>query len=105
MKLSDRNRFEYRIRSKRNDVWRYRNSLTLKLPFKWTGFKIQPYVAEEIFVDLDKGDLERNRVYNGLEAKLMEHLNLEIYYLWQRTKSAGDWIDINVIGSKLKFVF
>ncbi|MFC1809343.1 DUF2490 domain-containing protein, partial [Candidatus Omnitrophota bacterium] len=104
--LSDRSRLEYRDKETDNNGWRYRNKLTLKAPFKLTKFEIRPYVADEVFVDLDAGDLNRNRVYGGVGCKLMEHVGAELYYLWQASEnSSGDWVDYHALGAKLKFSF
>jgi len=103
--LEGRNRFEYRIREGKEDVWRYRNKLTLTLPVKWAELGIQPYLANEIFVSFDELEFNRNRLYVGLKAKLMKYLNADIFYLWQSSKKSEDWIDYNVLGVKLKVEF
>jgi hypothetical protein len=100
--FKDRNRFEYRIRAGKENVWRYRNKLAITFPVKWTKFDIEPYLADEVFVDLDEGEFSRNRLYAGFEAKLMRHLGADIFYLWQSSKKDEDWIDFNIVGVKLK---
>ena len=102
---SCRARFEYRDKDNSNDGWRYRNKLTLKAPLKITRFEIQPYIADEIFVDFDKDDLTRNRFYSGFSMKLFKNLKGEIFYLWQRSKKDDKWVDAHVLGTKLKFSF
>ena len=100
--FKDRNRFEYRIRSGKENAWRYRNKLTITLPAKRTKFEIQPYLADEVFVNLDEGEFSPNRLYAGFGAKLMKHLGADIFYLWQTSKKDKDWIDFNIVGVKLK---
>jgi hypothetical protein len=104
-KVKNRSRFEYRIRQGKEAVWRYRNKLTVAFPVKYTRLDIKPYLADEIFVDFDKGKLNRNRLYVGFKAKLVKRLKTDIFYLWQRSKKGGAWIDYNVIGAKLKVQF
>ncbi|MDP8299651.1 MAG: DUF2490 domain-containing protein, partial [Candidatus Tantalella remota] len=105
-KFSDRNRMELRIRDGKDDVWRYRNELTVKYPWKWTKMEIQPYTADEIFVDLHSGNLSRNRIYNGFTFKLFEHLKGDLFYLWQISRSdKAKWTAYNVLGIELKVVF
>ena len=105
-KFSDRSRIELRIRDGKDDDWRYRNKLTLKYPWKWTRLEIQPYTADEIFVDFQSGNLTRNRLYNGLSFKLFEHLKGDLFYLWQISRSdKAKWTGYNVLGIKLKVVF
>ena len=68
----------------------------------WTKLKIRPYVANEIFVDLDTSEFDRNRLSGGFKAMLAEYLDADIYYFWQASQRGEDWIDHNVLGVKLK---
>jgi len=103
--VSDRSRLEYRDRESEKDDWRYRNKVTVKLPVELTRIKLQPYLAEEVFINLDEGIFNRNRMYIGLSINLSKKLKGDIYYLWQTSKSNGKWGDINAIGLGLKFYF
>jgi hypothetical protein len=103
--VSNRSRFEHRDREDADTDWRYRNKSSVTFPIKWTTFEIQPYIAHEIFIDFDAEDFTRNRLYAGLGLKLYKQLTGEIYYLWQSTKSNEDWIDYNILGTKLKVSF
>ncbi len=105
LSVSDRNRFEYRDRKDEEDVWRYRNKVTVKFPFELTPFKLKPYVADEIFVTLNDDNIDRNRFYAGASFELTKGLDMDIYYMWQASRSAEEWIDINVLGTGLKFKF
>ena len=49
--VSNRSRLEYRDKEVSEDLWRYRNKTTLKFPFELTALKLQPYVADEVFID------------------------------------------------------
>ncbi len=103
--VSNRSRFEYRDRENKNDVWRYRNKVTVKLPFELTNRKLQPYLADEVFVTLNDDNIDRNRLYFGLPLKLSENFRTDIFYLWQSSKSGREWKDISVLGVQLKFYF
>jgi len=61
----------------RNNFLRYRNKLTVKLP-KVTKFEIQPYIAEEHFYDFGVDELNKNRVYAGVDFKIVENLKVGI---------------------------
>jgi len=104
-KIDDRNRFEYRHFDYQDDSWRYRNKFSVKFPWKFTKVEIQPYLADEIFLELENGELTRNRAYSGIGFTLLKNLKGEIYYLLQSTKSSGRWTDTNVLGTKLKLAF
>ena len=105
LSVANRSRFEYRDRENNEDMWRYRNKTTVKLPFQLTDAGLQPYVADEIFINFGESDISRNRLYSGVTLKLSETLSGSIYYLWESTKSTHEWNDINVLGIQLKLRF
>ncbi len=104
-KLDDRNRLEYRHFDYQAASWRYRNKLTLKLPWKFTKLEIQPYLADETFLNFQNKAFSRNRFYSGFGMSLTKNLKAEIYYLLQSTRSGINWIGANVLGTKLKLSF
>jgi hypothetical protein len=105
--LDDRNRLEYRHFGYQTDSFRYRNKFTVKFPWKFTPFKIQPYLADEIFIPLNGINLNRNRFYAGFGLTFFKNLKGELYYLLQTSKSSGTctWKNANVLGTKIKLVF
>lgn len=103
--VSDRSRFEYRDRESKENVWRYRNKVTVKLPFEIDTFKLQPYIADEVFITLNDDNIDRNRLYFGLPLTLSQKFKTDIFYLWQSSRSGREWKDISVIGVYLKFYF
>jgi hypothetical protein len=106
-KVDDRSRLEYRHFDYQTDSWRYRNKITVKAPWKFTKWEIQPYAADEIFLGLNGINLNQNRVSAGLGFKIIKRLKGEIYYLLQSSKSPKTclWKDTHVLGAKLKFSF
>ena len=102
--FSTRNRFEYRDKENKGSGWRYKNKFTVKLP-KFTQSEIQPYVADEIFVDFDEEGLNRNRLYGGIELKVFDNLKGDIFYLWQSSEADDEWTDYHILGTKLKLSF
>lgn len=103
--LSNRSRLEYRDRENREDTWRYRNKVTVKFPLEMTPLKLQPYVADEIFINFDKEDFNRNRFYCGFSLKCSKHIQGEAYYLWQSSESGGEWKDVDALGVNIKVYF
>jgi len=105
--FSNRSRFEFREREDSDEVWQYRNKLSLKSLLNLTKYKIQPYIADETFFDSDLKELNRNRLYSGLSFNIFKNLKGDVYYLWQRSKSSssGKWTDVNAVGTKLKISF
>ena len=74
----------------------------IKYPVTLDKLSFSQYVADEIFVDFIKEELNRNRLYAGIDIKVLKNLKLDIFYLWQASKSNGNWKDNNVLGTKLK---
>jgi len=103
--FSNRGRFEYRNRETSEEYWRYRNKFTIKLPFKLTKFQIRPYIADEIFIDFDEEELNRNRLYGGFNLKLFKYLKADFFYLWQSSEKNDKWNDLHILGTKLKIYF
>jgi hypothetical protein len=105
-KFDDRSRMEYRHFDYQEDSWRYRNKVTLKLPWKFTKLEIQPYLSDEIFVSFGSiNQFNQNRFSAGTAMSIAKNIKAEIYYMLQTTKGSGKWVDINVLGTKLKIVF
>ncbi len=104
-KFDDRSRIEYRHFDYQADSWRFRNKFTVKLPWKFTKLEIQPYLADEIFLDFQNKAFSRNRFSVGLAINLTKNLKAEMYYLLQSSRSANKWVDANVLGTKVKLVF
>lgn len=105
-KFDDRSRLEYQHFDYKDDTWRYRNKLAVKLPWKFTKFEIQPFLADEIFILFDDSQrLNQNRAFAGLGMMITKNLKGEIYYMLQTTKNSGKWTGINVLGTKLKLSF
>jgi hypothetical protein len=105
--VSSRSKIEYRdftVEDKK-DVWRYRNKFTAKMPFELTPLKLKPYTADEIFITLNDDNIDKNRLYFGVIMPLRKGVDLDIYYMWQASRSGSEWKDIEVLGTGLKFEF
>lgn len=104
-KFDDRSRLEYNHFDYKDDTWRYRNKFSIKFPWKFTKFEIQPYLSDEIFILFDDSQrLNTNRFSSGLGISFTRNLKGEIYYMLQSSKSSK-WTDANVLGTKLKLSF
>jgi hypothetical protein len=103
LSLSDRNMVEYHIKEDK-EFFRYRNKLTIKFP-KFTSFNIQPYIAEEPFYDFDVDEWNKNRLYGGVDFKIVQNLTGSVYYILESSKSGDDWNEVNVLATKLKYTF
>lgn len=106
-KFDDRSRLEYRHFDYQTDLWRYRNKITMRLPWKFSKWEIQPYAGDEIFLGLNGINLNQNRFSIGLGFKIIRNIKGEVYYMLQSSKSSGTcvWKDANVLGTKFKFAF
>lgn len=106
LKFDDRSRLEYRYFDYQDDSWRYRNKLTMKLPWKFTKFAIQPYLSDEALIRIDDSwHMNENRFSAGVGAALTKNVKVELYYMLQNTKNKDKWPCANVLGTKVKLVF
>jgi Protein of unknown function (DUF2490). len=105
--LESRNRFEYRHFDYQNDSGRYRNKFTLKLPWKFTKFQLQPYLGDEVFLSFGDGATEfnQNRLSSGFGLKLTKNIKAEIYYMLVSSKGTDRWTDANILGTKIRLAF
>lgn len=105
-KLGNRVRLEYRDFQTKEDRWRFRNRFVVNMPFTLTEFNLQPYVADEIFIYLGESKVTQNRFMAGLSFKLSEGIKTNVYYMYKSSQSTSSgWIDTNVIGTSVVFVF
>ena len=103
--LSDRSRFEYRDKDYAKDQWRYTNKLTLKLPWEFTKWKMRPYFADQVYIDLDGYVLNKNKVYSGFSFDLSEDLTGRLLYVWDSDRTFGNWRNTNILWLQLRFHF
>jgi hypothetical protein len=103
--VSDRSRLEYRDREIQKDIWRYRNKVTVRLPVELTQFRLQPYFADEVFLNLAGEMFDKNRFWSGFFIDLAKNIKGEIYYMLDSTKSGANWKETNVLGISLKVAF
>ena len=103
---SNRMRFEYRDREHKRRRYRFRNKTTVKIPCRgMLDLGLQPFIAEEWFMNMEDGRTNQNRLYAGLSWKLAEHVKGSIWHMWKASRGSSGWVNTNVIGTDLKFPF
>lgn len=103
--FSNRSRFEYRDIEYGDDYWRYSNKLELNLPFELTRLKFHPYIADQVYINLNGQGFEKNRIYSGVSFELSEGIESELYYVYQWSKFLDQWLELSALGLQLKFRF
>lgn len=103
--VSNRSRLEWRDYENKEEVWRFRHKTTVKFPLKLTKYNLQPYVAEEFFMNLPEDNINQNRLSSGFSFTLAKNVKGSIYYLLKKSKGTDGWTDTNVIGLQFKFLF
>ena len=117
--ISDRSRIEYRDRDGQEDIWRYRNKLTLQVNAWEPGFGLKPYVAAEAFIDESADLRERNRtrfalglrtdpdryLLRNVESRWAQALAMDYSVTVQRTKEDDQWMDEYIAGVQLGLQF
>ena len=103
--VGNRVRLEYRDFETKDNVWRFRNLVSVKLPFKVTRFDFQPYISEEFFINLGEDNVNQNRLSSGFSWKLWKNITASVYYMWKTNKTNGSWVNTNVIGTQFRWLF
>lgn len=99
--LDNRSILEYRIKSS-EPFFRLRDRLRLKFP-EIGLLKIKPFIADEIFYDLEINEMNRNRIYAGFGFPLTEGLSAYLSYILQSDKTGSGWAGTNILDFSLKF--
>ena len=101
--VSARSRFEYRMKQDKDPVIRNRDMVAIKIGKGFTPLKLVPYVADEIFYDMEASELNRNRLYLGVEIKRIQFVKTAVYFLQQNDLNDEQWEPTNVVGMKFSF--
>jgi hypothetical protein len=105
-KIDDRNRLEYRHFRYKDDMVRYRNKFTIKLPLEFKKIKFSPYSCDEMFVSSDSTGFDENRFSSGLEFEVTKNSKFDVYYMFKENKIKGyKWNNTNVLGMKIRIAF
>lgn len=96
--VSARSRFEYRMKQDKDPAIRNRDILTIKYGKKITPLNLVPYVADEIFYDLEENELNRNRLFIGVEIQRIKWLKTMVYLMQQMDLKDATWESTNIIG-------
>jgi len=86
----DRNFYEYRVRSGRNDISVYRNRLQVSVPVKHNGKVLfSPFLSEEVFYDLSTNRYNSNELFLGVTRRLSSRSELDVAYIRNHTSPAN----------------
>lgn len=79
------------------------------LPWKFTKFQFNPFVADEMFFDCRNNlDFDKNRVYLGIDWQISKRIKCSTYYFResvQPSSTKGRWTQADVIDQSITFVF
>lgn len=62
----------------------------------------KPYLMEEIFSNINSGQIQTIRIYGGFHVFKREHFGIDLYYCNWQTRSTIDWKGYNVLGISTK---
>ena len=106
-KIKNRIRAERLEKEEETAHYRFRNKLTIKTPWQWTSREISPFVADEIFIEVDEGEgFNENRFYAGVGVKLIRALWLNLSYLYKIEAKNRQWSErVNAVVTELAAKF
>lgn len=106
--ISDRNRVQYRIRSKRlggKKSWVYRNRLEITLPARFTRYRMAPFITDEIFWEESRG-ISQNRLEGGVFIPYHQRAVLRLAYIYRLLKNKNsDYVNHNVLWAQFSLHF
>lgn len=105
--LSLRQRLEIRFIEGKDGVFpRSRHLAGVSFPLEELGPLKAFYMNEEFFYDWDSGEICQNRlVPAGLTFRVHEKIDFSLYYMLQSEKTASNWNQNHIIGSRIMISF
>ena len=97
----DRNLYEYRVRSGRNDISVYRNRFQVTFPVKHKDKTLfSPFLSEEFFHDFSVNRINNNELFLGITRRLNSKTELDVAYIRNETDPA----DVNGLSLALRIM-
>jgi hypothetical protein len=62
----------------------------------------KPYLADELFSNLNSGKVQTIRIYGGFHVFKNEHWGIDLFYCYWQTRSTAEWKYYNVLGISTK---
>ncbi len=105
LQFKDRNRFEYQMRKGGRNIYRYRNKGTISTNIALFNKNWTPYIADEIFYDINIDILKFNRFYTGVQFMLSKRIKTDLFYLLEHKKNWSSYMTHHILGTTLRFQF
>lgn len=99
--ISNRVRLEYRDNEAKPDLWRSRNLLKIGYLLQAGTWEVTPYLADEVFLNMDSDGDYSNRITLGTSATPNERVSLRLYHFWESKRTKR----VRAVGLALKFHF
>jgi hypothetical protein len=111
--IHHRTMLEFRDLKDRDDAWRFRYRILFNEPFEAhvpDFAKPLPkagkfYFGDEVFIDFEGEQFNRNRVIVGYQFELFENTIADTHYYWQLDKDDSDWDTTHIIGLSIRYNF
>ncbi|MBC8344829.1 MAG: DUF2490 domain-containing protein [Candidatus Marinimicrobia bacterium] len=103
LNVSARSRIEYRLKQDKDPAFRNRDMVSIGFGKGITPLKLIPYIADEVFYDFEKKELNRNRAYVGFSIKSIPTFSPTVYLMQQAGLKDGKWKSIYILGFKFSF--
>ena len=105
--LNARTMFDFTIQGAGGYSSRFRERLRYNTPWMITRFNINPFVYDEIFVDLyGNSGFNQNRIGGGVDVPLAKNIIGTAYYFLSTQKTAsGSWMNSNILALQARINF
>ena len=105
--FSNRFRFQFVVPEGSGPDWYtlYRNKTELRAKLKVEDFEFQPFIWEELFVNIDEGLIDQNRAAVGVGFPITEELVADFAFmrLDRKTAAGWEWHPIGLVSLKVVF--
>ena len=106
-RLSNRFRVDFTLPEDEKVDWQpiYRNRTKWETHWRWGSKELVPFVFEEWFLNLDRGNFTQNRVGIGLGIPIVPHWVARLYWMRFDEKTPQGWEWHPVLGFQLQTQF
>lgn len=83
----------------------YRNRTEINTIWRWGSRELVPYLAEEVFVHIQNGELTQSRMEAGVGIPIVPHWMARVYFMRFDEKTAEGWQWHPVLGVQVEAQF
>lgn len=100
-----RNRLEYRFLEDADDTMRYRPRLQAGFPWVHGSWTIEPFIADELFADIERRHLDQNRIMAGVGVGRAGVFRADLFGGVRSLNGQQGWSELTLLGVNVSVAF